>query len=159
WPLYRPLFGDVLKIKSKADRAYVVEGEKAADALGTLGLDAWTSAHGAKAPHKTDWRRLAEMEVVLCPDNDAAGRAYARAVAGLCRQVGAASVKVLELSYPGRQDGDDAVEWVGHYRRKGKTKAQLRKRIEWLADKAPEYEPEVEQGPMELGARGADPRP
>ena len=38
---------------------FVVEGEKAADAAGSIGLLATTSAGGCEAPHKTDWSPLA----------------------------------------------------------------------------------------------------
>ena len=46
------------------------------DAAIAIGLDATTSAHGANAAEKTDWRPLAGLEVVLAPDNDANGEKY-----------------------------------------------------------------------------------
>src|SRR5262249_30426219 len=60
---------------------YVVEGEKAANAGAAIGLCTTTSAHGAKSASKSDWSPLADRDVVILPDNDDAGRAYAAEVA------------------------------------------------------------------------------
>lgn len=73
-PLYR------LPELTDQARVYVVEGEKAADALWRIGLPATTSAFGAKSPMKTDWKPLAGRDVVILPDNDEAGRRYAARV-------------------------------------------------------------------------------
>src|SRR5262249_988325 len=60
---------------------FIVEGEKCACELATLGLLVTTSAHGADSAHKTDWQALAGRNVVNLPDNDAGGRTYAETVA------------------------------------------------------------------------------
>jgi putative DNA primase/helicase len=67
-PEPRPLYGlpDLADIK----RAYVAEGEKAADAARSIGLVATTSPHGSKSAEKADWSPLAGKEVVILPDND-----------------------------------------------------------------------------------------
>ena len=53
-PLYRlPSIVD-------AERIYVVEGEKCADALTTLDVEATTCSGGSKAASKTDWLPLAD---------------------------------------------------------------------------------------------------
>ena len=61
----------------------MTEGEKAADAAGTLGLLATTSPHGASSAAKADWRALAGRDVAILPDNDDAGRRYAEDVAAI----------------------------------------------------------------------------
>lgn len=92
-------------------RVYVTEGEKAADALATIGVMATTSAHGAKSPGKSDWTPLAGRDVVILPDNDEEGRKYAEAVAGILGRLNPpATVRIVEL--PDRPPKGDAVEWL-----------------------------------------------
>jgi putative DNA primase/helicase len=81
-PTPRPLYRLVELLQRTAERVYVTEGEKAADAGGTLGLLATTSPHGAQSAAKADWRPLAGRDVVILPDNDEPGRRYADEVAG-----------------------------------------------------------------------------
>ncbi len=89
----------------------VVEGEKCVCELETTGLLVTTSAHGAKSAHKTDWQPLAGRTVVILPDNDTEGRAYARTVAGiLIRLSPPAAVKIVEL--PGLPPKGDCVDWL-----------------------------------------------
>jgi len=94
-PLYR-----LLEILAASEDAFVfvVEGEKCADVVASLGFYATTSAGGANAADKTDWSPLRGKHVVILPDNDSAGERYADEVARLCRKVGAASVRVLRLA-------------------------------------------------------------
>ena len=75
-PAPRPLYG--LPELAKADRVFITEGEKAADAARSLGFTATTSAGGSKAPHQADWHPLAGKECVILPDNDDAGPAAQR---------------------------------------------------------------------------------
>lgn len=76
---------------------FIVEGEKAADAGASLGLLVITSAGGGKAAEKTDWGPVAGRRVVVIPDHDEPGEAYAAAVVKLAAAAGAASVGVLRL--------------------------------------------------------------
>lgn len=87
------------------------EGEKAADALRSIGLTATTSAHGAKSADKTDWRPLAGKEVILWPDNDAAGRTYIESViAILTKLTPTPAMKLLQVDdFPA---GGDAADFV-----------------------------------------------
>ena len=85
-PLYR------LPDLADANRVYVCEGEKAADALRSIGMVATTSAHGCSSPGKADWRPLAGKEIIILPDNDSAGRKYADAVAGILAKLTPAPV-------------------------------------------------------------------
>jgi len=69
---------------------YIVEGEKAADALWSIGVPAVTSAHGSKSASKTDWSSLKGRSVVIWPDHDEPGTGYASEVAALLTKVGVA---------------------------------------------------------------------
>lgn len=72
----RPLYGlDVLKRASDKSAIFIVEGEKAAAALQSLGLIAVTSQGGCKAADKTNWEPLEGCQrVFLLPDNGRARR-------------------------------------------------------------------------------------
>ena len=81
---------------ARANIVILVEGEKCADTLISLGICATTAMNGANAPvDKTDWSPLYGKQVVLWPDNDEAGRHYAEAVTGKLRSVGLTSLSVL----------------------------------------------------------------
>lgn len=104
-PLYQ------LPTLAEADLVVITEGEKAADAVRSLGLVATTPAHGAKSPHLTDWSPLAGKQVVVLPDNDDPGREFAATVVKLLSALDPPpTVKVLEL--PGLPPKGDAVDWV-----------------------------------------------
>jgi len=108
-PEPRPLY--CLPDLANADRVYVCEGEKAADALRSIGLVATTSAHGCESPGKTDWRALAGKEVIILPDNDPPGHKYADSVAVLLAKLTPAPVvKLVEL--PNLPEHGDAADWI-----------------------------------------------
>jgi hypothetical protein len=97
---------------ASADRVVLVEGEKCADALMAKGICATTAMNGANAPiEKTDWSPLASKQVLIWPDNDEAGKAYALRAADALRLAGAASVTVLTppAGNPPKWDAADAV--------------------------------------------------
>ncbi len=75
YPPVRPLYG--LEQIAGEDRVFVVEGEKAAERLHALGFPAVTSAGGSKAAGRADWSALEASEIVVLPDADDAGEAYA----------------------------------------------------------------------------------
>jgi hypothetical protein len=93
---------------------YVAEGEKAADALVSLGLAATTSPNGSKSPAKADWSPVKGRRVVIVPDRDEPGEDYADAVSDLALRAGAESVVVVRLIdlWPGLPDGGDAHDWI-----------------------------------------------
>jgi putative DNA primase/helicase len=101
WPLYR--LPEILAAPEGAF-VFVVEREGYADFVASLGkrtrnvFYATTSAGGANAADKTDWNPLRGKNVVILPDNDPAGEHYANEVVRLCREVGAASIRVLRLA-------------------------------------------------------------
>ncbi len=95
----------------QAARVYVCEGEKAPDAAAVLGLIATTSAGGSQAARKTDWSPLAGKEIVIVPDNDEPGEAYADDVVDLLSQLTPApTVRVVRL--PDLPDGGDMADYL-----------------------------------------------
>jgi hypothetical protein len=99
---------------------FVVEGEKDADRLASLGLVATCNAGGAAKrrndgkPGRSKWRPelnpfFQGRDVVILPDNDDAGRDHARSAASNLAPV-AARVRILEL--PGLGPKDDVSEWL-----------------------------------------------
>ncbi len=106
-PTPRPLYRLVELLKRREERVYVTEGEKAADAAGTLGLLATTSPHGAQSAAKADWRALAGRDVAILPDNDgrragATPTTWARILLGLEPP---ATVRIVGASSRGRGRG------------------------------------------------------
>jgi len=103
-----------------AERVYVCEGEKAADAVRGLGLVATTSPGGCKAARKSDWSPLAGKTIIILPDHDEPGERYADDVRELLAKLTPVpSVKIVRL--PDLPAGGDAVEWIGA----GGTREQL----------------------------------
>ena len=110
-PAPRPLYN--LPAVAKAREIVLVEGEKCADALIRAGFTATTAMHGAKAPvDKTDWTPLAGKSILIWPDRDAPGWAYAENIARACVAAGCASVAILlpPADKPTKWDAADAVE-------------------------------------------------
>jgi len=106
----RPLYNQPGIIK--AERVVLVEGEKCADALIARGICATTAMNGANAPvEKTDWSPLAGKHLLIWPDNDEAGKAYALRAADALRLAGASSVVMLTppVGKPLKWDAADAV--------------------------------------------------
>ena len=95
----RPLYG-LAELTAAPDAPVVLcEGEKSADAAAGLIGPPWAavaSMNGAKSPHRTDWAPLAGRHLVVWPDNDEPGAAYAREVAALALKAGASSVAIVE---------------------------------------------------------------
>lgn len=109
----RPLFGlEVLAQSDIARAVFVVEGEKAAAALQSLGLVAVTSQGGSKAADKTDWKPLEGRErVYLLPDNDEPGEGYIKAVAAILASFGnPLTVSVIRL--PSLPQSGDVADWI-----------------------------------------------
>lgn len=96
----RPLYGlDRLAKKPEAP-VLLAEGEKASDAAAALMPEAVAvaSMNGAMSPKKSDWSPLQGRRVVIWPDADKPGAAYAEQAGKLALEAGAASVAVLELA-------------------------------------------------------------
>lgn len=137
----RPLYK--LPTLSDARRVYITEGEKAAGAVISLGLVATTSPHGSQCAGSADWSPLAGKEVIVLPDNDAAGRKYASDVVGLLAKLSPAPiVKVLELG--DLPPSGDAFDFVESYRSAGGlTDQQVKAHLEGWADRIAPVEPEA----------------
>jgi putative DNA primase/helicase len=79
FPRPRPIYG-LDRLAARPDAPVIVcEGEKAADAAGALLPDhvAITSPGGSKAAKAADWSALAGRRIVIWPDADPPGEAYA----------------------------------------------------------------------------------
>ncbi|NCF35854.1 MAG: DUF3987 domain-containing protein [Gammaproteobacteria bacterium] len=86
----------------------VVEGEKSAQALHYMGLQAVTSMGGSNAAHKSDWSPLVDCKkIYLLPDNDVAGQTYMQSVAKLLSREDLILVDLPELP-----DKGDVVDWL-----------------------------------------------
>src|SRR5437660_5110630 len=128
-----PLFQLPELIARPGEPVFIVEGEKCACELATLGLLVTTSAHGAKSANKTDWQPLAGREVVILPDNDVEGRAYAQTVAQIVSRLSPpAVVQIVEL--PGLPPKGDCVDWLE--RRDAQTPEDIRAELLGLVQNA-----------------------
>lgn len=99
WDAPRPLYGLDRLAARPGVPVLVVEGEKAAEAAAALfpTYVVTTSPNGAKAADKADWSPLAGRTVVIWPDNDREGQAYANTVARLVAAAGALSVGIVSV--------------------------------------------------------------
>jgi hypothetical protein len=116
-------------------RVFIAEGEKDCNVLWALGFAATTNAAGAgkwRDEHTAALVAAAIPEVVVLPDNDAAGEKHAHAVAEHCHAAGL-RVKILRLS--GLPPKGDVSDWfaAGH----------TREELLALADDAPLFSPDA----------------
>ena len=108
---------DVLEAKIQAKPVFVCEGEKAADALASIGVFTSTSHTGAGSWPAANSTWFADLNIVLVPDNDQPGYRYASLVASALLPI-AKSIRLLALPVG---HTEDAFEWV----MAGGDKAQL----------------------------------
>ena len=103
---------DLLQATAAGRVVYITEGEKAADALSSLGVVATTSHAGSGnwSPELNQY--FAGANVVIVPDNDVSGWSYATKVVEALLPV-AKSVRVLDLRL--EQPKEDAFEYVTKY--------------------------------------------
>jgi hypothetical protein len=118
---------ELLDAKEAGRAIYLVEGEKAADALISIGAIATTSHTGAGSWPTEITQYFTGANVVVIPDNDEPGFSYAkRAIAHLLPVAKSIRYLDLELMMP----GDDAYEWVHHMKGTRKELAELAKKAE-----------------------------
>jgi hypothetical protein len=117
----------------RSSRIVVVEGEKCADTVNELGFVATTSAHGARSAAKSDWSPLAGKHVTIIPDNDAAGRQYARDVLEILASLRPPAVARV-VALPGLGDGEDIFDFATRRKGEGKDAAAIREEIEGLPE-------------------------
>ncbi len=111
-PAFRPLYH--LPELAGAELVIVTEGEKAADAAGSLGFVATTSFGGSGAPHHTSWQPLAGKKVVILPDNDEPGEEYAEAVLNILQGLTTRpQIQVVRL--PDLPEKGDIVNWIENH--------------------------------------------
>lgn len=98
-PTPRGLYGLEKLAQQPAAAVLIVEGEKAADAAQALfpSMVAVTSMGGSKAAAKSDWTPLAGRHVIIWPDCDEPGAAYAQDVASLATKAGVSSVRIVDV--------------------------------------------------------------
>ena len=102
-------FPELLNAKTAGRTIFLTEGEKAADALVSIGVIA-TSAHAGSGSWPEEITQyFAGAVVIMVPDNDLAGWKYAHKVAAALVPV-VKSLRILDL--PVEAPTDDAWEWV-----------------------------------------------
>jgi len=119
------------KLKQAIDSGtpiYIVEGEKDADRLWSLGLVATTNPMGAGKWRDSYSEALRGADLVIMPDNDKLGREHGNHIAKSCCGI-AKRIRVLELL----GESKDVSDWLDN----GGDIAQLKQ----LADTCPDYEP------------------
>lgn len=110
-----------LPFLEKAETVLVVEGELKADVLASYGFQAvTTSSGGSKSAALTDWTALAGKNIIIWPDADEPGRAYAAEIAKIldglpltCR------VKVIDPGSLDLTNGEDAADYVQQLKNAG----------------------------------------
>ncbi len=93
---------------------WIVEGEKCADALTKLRCLATTSPGGAMAMNKTDWSPLERRRIIIWPDNDQAGKAYAANVFHHLMNEGGSGIdiRMVDIDTLGLNEKEDVYDWV-----------------------------------------------
>jgi hypothetical protein len=103
---------ELLDAKTAGRIIYVVEGEKAADALISIGVTATTAHTGAGSWPEAITEYFAGANVVIVPDNDLPGWRYAQKAVEAILPI-AKNVKVVDLQLS--NTADDAYEFVHQY--------------------------------------------
>lgn len=121
-----------------AQPIFLVEGEKDADNLRTLGLVATTNPRGADRWRDEYSEFLLRRHVNILPDNDPAGAKHAAQVAQSLYGK-AASVKIFRL--PTLPAKGDASDWIDSQRAEGMTDKEIATRLLELSAAVPEWTP------------------
>lgn len=109
----RPLYNLPEIVERPNEPIFVVEGEKAADAGGDIGILSTTSMMGGGAAKATDWTPIKGRTVYILPDNDDKGKQYAADVAEIIGKRNEVYIVDLELDEP----KEDLFEFVNKYNR------------------------------------------
>ena len=99
----------LLDAKTAGRNIFLVEGEKAADAITSIGMIATTAHTGAGSWPEAITEYFAGAQVIILPDNDVPGWQYAHKAVQAILPI-AKSVKVVDLGLQGQ--GDDAYEFI-----------------------------------------------
>ena len=114
---------------------FVVEGEKDADRVASLGFVSTTNPFGAGKWEATFSECLRDRCVVILADNDAKGREHAEQVA---RSLRAVKAKVKVVTLPDLPPGGDVSDWL----EPGRTKADLIHAIKEAPSRSAQMAPE-----------------
>jgi putative DNA primase/helicase len=118
---------------------YLVEGEKACDALRALGVQALATVTGASAtPSRTSLEVLRGARARLWPDNDEVGRGHMNRIA---QELGGLASEMETFAPDGLPPGGDAVEWVRRERQAGLGLGEIRAALESAGRVTPEPAP------------------
>jgi hypothetical protein len=109
FPDGKPLYGLELLSLRPFETVAVCEGESCADALRKSGMVAITSG-GANSAHAADWTPVAGRKVLIWPDHDEPGIAYAHDVLEALTDH-RCSVTLVDTARLGLSGGEDAVDW------------------------------------------------
>lgn len=110
-PLYR------LPEIVQAQTIVLVEGEKCAEALASIGIEATTAIGGANTDlAKVDWTPLAGKQITIWPDADDAGRGYASKVTPLLLALGCDVAIVPTEGHSAKWDAAKCLEEGGDVR-------------------------------------------
>ena len=118
----------------KAEEVLIVEGEKDADTLATMGFTGTTSPMGAKKWREEYNQALKGKNVGLVPDNDPEGREHMAQVGASLKGI-AKSLKWIDL--PGLPSKGDVTDWF----QKIGDKVEAGERLAVMIDNAGPYEP------------------
>lgn len=99
----------LLDAKTAGRNVFLVEGEKAAEAIKSIGMIATTAHTGAGSWPEAITEYFAGAQVIIVPDNDVAGWGYAHKAAEAILPI-VKSLKVVDLGLQGQ--GDDAFEFI-----------------------------------------------
>lgn len=137
---------EVLEAQKNNQTIFIVEGEKCAETLRSLGLTATTNSGGAGKWNDCGKYFQKGINIIVIPDNDEPGRKHGAEVATDLKRRGC-NVKVLNL--PGLQQKEDIYDWL----KAGHSKEELLKIVEdmqeWDLEQVEvedEQEPENERG-------------
>lgn len=126
-------------ISRQTEALFIVEGEKACDALRKTGLLVTTNHGGAGnwKPELDKW--FANRQIVILPDNDEPGRNHGLKVARRLSDL-AAAIKIVEL--PGLGPKGDVFDWL----QSGHTRQELRE----LVKTTEKYDPDNQESEIEI---------
>ena len=132
------------KILARPDEPiFIVEGEKAAEKVGTIGLLATTSHGGAKKWQRSLNKWFEGRYVIVLPDNDEAGKQHADMVISELFSV-AKQIKRVEL--PDLPEKGDVVDWLAAGNDLTALKAACRQAEVVTLAPVPEAVPEASEG-------------
>ena len=124
---------------SKAKYVFIVEGEAKADLLMSWGLVATCLDSGANSPFKDDYLKHFEgkEKVIVLPDNDSPGKAYASKIASALHGK-VERIKIVEL--PDLKDAEDIIDWA---KIEGNNKEKLLEIVKTIPEWTPPKEPDL----------------